>query len=333
MVKEGRNEQFNVGFHKRGEFSRVEDYPTCTLIDENANVIYWKIRDFCKNTGYAAFDQKMVTGFFRHLVMRMTYHTKEIMLILSVHPKYFSTENEYTQALTILREFFMSLAQEHTDVASIYISHNENKADTSIGELELIYGKETISETILGLRFDISPKSFFQTNTLGAENLYSIARSFLSDRSTKRNIILDLYAGTGTLGMIFSPFWKKVYSVELVKDATEDGQKNAKHNGLEHIEFINAKVEDFLKDFKTSWQTPDVLIIDPPRAGMHPDALPSILSFNAEEIMYISCNPATLARDLEMILKDWKYSIDKVQAVDMFPHTHHIEVVTSLRRK
>ena len=331
-LKEWRNEQFNVGFHKQGEFSRVEDYPNCMLIDENSNKIYKKIREFCKSTGFEAFDQKMVTGFFRHLVMRMTHHTDEIMIILSVHPKFFPDREWYLEAIKILSAFFQNLAKEHTDIKSIYISHNENKSDTSIGELELIYGKENITEQILGLKFEISPKSFFQTNTLGAERLYSIARDFLDNKEKKRNTILDLYAGTGTLGMIFSPFGKKVYSVELIKDASEDGKNNAKRNNIDNIEFICAKVEDFLKDFKKNSQKPDLLIIDPPRSWMHPDALPSILEFESEEIIYISCNPATLTRDLEMILKTWKYRIEKVQPVDMFPHTHHIEVVTSLKR-
>lgn len=133
--------------------------------------------------------------------------------------------------------------------------------------------------------------------------------------------------------MIFAPYGEKVYSVELVQDASDDGKKNAVKNNIQNIEFVAAKVEDFLQTFKKSHTQADLLIIDPPRAGMHPDALPNILSFDAEQIIYISCNPATLARDLEYILKDGKYVIDKVQPVDMFPHTHHIEVVVSLVKK
>lgn len=147
--REGRNEQFNVGFHKRGEFSRVEDYSDCMLINSLSNEIYQKIRSFTKDSGYEAFDQKMVTGFYRHLVMRMTHHTQEIMIILSIHPKYFTKNTDYIEALSLLKKHFETLEKEYPQIKSIYFSHNENKADTSIGELELIYGKETVTEEIL----------------------------------------------------------------------------------------------------------------------------------------------------------------------------------------
>lgn len=133
--------------------------------------------------------------------------------------------------------------------------------------------------------------------------------------------------------MIFASHAQKIYSVELVEQASRDGEKNATKNKISNIEFINAKVEDFLNDFKQKNESVDVLIIDPPRAGMHPSTLPNIAEFNGKQIIYISCNPATLARDLEFLVKDGKYAIEKVQAVDMFPHTHHIEVVVSLVRK
>ena len=156
--------------------------------------------------------------------------------------------------------------------------------------------------------------------------------------------VLDLYAGTGTIGMIFSDIAEKVISVELVQEASENGEKNAKKNGVTNMEFVNAKVEDFLEKYlnnltqvsptrRDETTGADLLIIDPPRAGMHPSALPNILKFRTQQMIYVSCNPATLARDLEYILANSTYKIEKVQAVDMFPHTHHIETIVSLIQK
>lgn len=330
-AKEWRNEQFNVWFHKRGEFSRVEDYETCPLIDDEMNSIYRQIRTFSKQSGYSAFDQKFHTGFYRHLVMRKWFHTWEIMLILSLFPGAFDESWAYEKAVEKIQAFLKELAKQHPSIVSLYISHNDNKADISIWRLELIHGKENIVEIILWLKFEISPKSFFQTNSLWAEKLYSVARDFLKNKENRTT--LDLYAGTGTLGMIFAPFSQKVHSVELIKDASEDGEKNAKHNNITNIEFHAQKVEDFVKEFKNHHASTDLLIIDPPRAWMHPDALPNILEFAASQIIYISCNPATLSRDLEILVKDKNYTIEKIQAVDMFPHTHHIEVVVSLSKR
>lgn len=355
-------EHFNVWFHKRGEFSKVEDYDECLLIDERQNEIYRAVKQFCKDSGLPVYDQKMNRGFWRHFMMRRMHFSEDILIVLSVYPGFFESE-ENLQPLSLekgensresfdqdtelqkIRNFLKQLTEKYSDIKSVYISHNTNKADTLIWDMELVCGEENITETLLWLTFDIWPKSFFQTNSQGAEVLYSLVKDFaatsLSSKERdwgwgnnwKIGTILDLYAGTGTIGMIFADIASKVVSVELVEEASKSGAKNAQKNGITNMSFVNAKVEEFLDDYLAQNKKADLLIIDPPRAGMHPSALPNILKFWTHQMIYVSCNPATLSRDLEYILKNSDYQIEKVQAVDMFPHTHHIETVVSLIKK
>ncbi len=325
-AKNGVEEHFNVWFHKQGMFSQIEDFDGCILTDKLVNDVYLDIKTFAKQSWLPVYDQKWHTGFFRHIIFRRAFFTDEMMVILSFNPHF----NDRNIDLDMTKEYFVWLAERYSEIKSIYLSHNDNKADTAIGKLELIYGNDVIHEKVLGLTFQISPKSFFQTNSHGAEVLYSKVIEFAHKDNIKNWTVLDLYAGTGTIGMIFAKHAKQVTSVELVPDATENGKKNAKLNNIENVEFVNSKVEDFLWGYLEAWKQADLLIIDPPRAGMHPKALPNIMKFKSKQIIYVSCNPATLSRDLEEIIKDWEYSIEKVCPVDMFPHTHHIEVVVSL---
>jgi 23S rRNA (uracil1939-C5)-methyltransferase len=332
-------EHFNVGFHKRGEFSKVEDYDECLLIDERQNEIYRELKAFCKDSWLPVYDQKMNIGFWRHFMMRRMHFSTDILIVLSVYPGFFeSPENtgfESEETFTLIREFLKDLVKKYSDIKSVYISHNANKSDTLIWDMELVSGDEVITETLLGLTFDIGPKSFFQTNSRAAEVLYSLVKDFFLDYQKDEKIwtVLDLYAGTGTIGMILSDSASDVVSVELVEEASKSWEKNAVKNKISNISFVNAKVEEFLTDYIKENKKADLLIIDPPRAGMHPSALPNILKFGTQQMIYVSCNPATLARDLQYILENSDYMIEKVQAVDMFPHTHHIETVVSLVKK
>jgi len=363
-------QEFNVGFHKRGEFSKVEDYDECLLIDDIQNEIYGELKTFCKQSGLPVYDQKMQHGFWRHFMMRRMHFSEDILIVVSVYPGFFKQqthprsfslqekEADYNQEqhmqpsslekrgdseesfdreteLEKIKIFLKQLAEKYSWIKSVYISHNSNKADTLIGEMELVYGNEVITERLLWLTFDIWPKSFFQTNSRWAEVLYSLVKDFFLDYHKNEKIwtVLDLYAGTGTIGMIFSDVAHDVVSVELIEEASKSGEKNAQKNGITNMSFINAKVEDFLDDYLEQNKKADLLIIDPPRAGMHPSALPNILNFETQQIIYVSCNPATLSRDLWYILEHSDYIIEKVQAVDMFPHTHHIETVVSLVKR
>lgn len=268
-------------------------------------------------------------------MMRGMHFSGQVLLVFSVNPNYFDDDAEKDEAFRKLRDFIWELSQEFPQIASVYISHNANKADIVIWDMELVYGKETIEETLLSYSFDIWPKSFFQTNSVWAEKLYTRVKEFFTEyhSDTKMWTVLDLYAGTGTIGMIFSDIAEKVISVELVEEASKNGNQIAAKNWVTNMEFVNAKVEDFLSKYLEAWEKADLLIIDPPRAGMHPSALPNILKFNTQQMIYVSCNPSTLARDLEYILANSDYKIEKVQAVDMFPHTHHIETIVSLVKK
>ena len=330
-------QDFNVGFHKRWEFSKVEDYDECFLIDEEQNRIYKKVKNFTKRSRLPVYDQKMWTGFWRHFMIRKMWFSEEILTVLSVFPNYFESEEnadfQKEETLESIKKFFQKLTEEEWNIKSVYISHNANKSDTLIWDMELICWNEVITEQLLWLSFDIGPKSFFQTNSQWAEILYSLVKDFTQKDVLKNGTVLDLYGWTGTIGMIFADISEWVVSVELNEEASSNGVRNAKKNGIKNIEFVNAKVEDFLDDYLEKGMKADLLIIDPPRAGMHPSALPNILKFNTNQIIYVSCNPATLARDLWYVLINSDYKIEKVQAVDMFPHTHHIETVVSLTKK
>ena len=329
--KDSIEQHFNLWFHKQGEFSKVEDYDGAPLIDEVQNEIYREIKKFTKTLWLPVYDQMRQEWFFRHILIRKTHFTNEMMILLSFNPEYFDKNTKLikSEKLAIINDFLVSLASKYPIIKSIYFSHNPNKADVCIWDLELIYWEPTIKEKLHGLIFNISPTSFFQTNSSGAERLYSIVLDFA--KNFKDKTVLDLYWWTGTIWMIFAKAWaKNVVSVELVTSASKDGEQNAKLNWLTNIDFVNAKVEEFLGQYLHNWKTADLLVIDPPRSWMHPDALPEILKFNTNQIIYVSCDPSTLARDLWYILLNSNYKIEKIQAMDMFPHTHHIETVVSL---
>lgn len=336
-----REEHFNVWFHKQWEFSKIEDFNGCPLIDELQNEVYRDIKQFTKKSWLPAYDSMKQTWFFRHLIIRKTHFTKQMMLILWFNPLFpFSPKREgesgwgFDCEIQKIKDFFSSLATKHHEITSVYLSHNSNKADIAIWELEHIYGKEYITEELHGLQFHISPKSFFQTNSSWAEKLYSMVVDYTKKENLSEKTVLDLYWWTGTIWMIFAKSWaKKVYSVELVSSASQDGKKNAELNHLKNIDFVCAKVEDFLAQYTKDGKKADLLILDPPRAWMHPDAIPNILKFWVHQIIYVSCNPATLARDSDMILKNSDYEIEKIGSMDMFPHTSHIETIISFIKK
>lgn len=338
-AKEWVHDEFRFWFHKQGEFDRIIDCSFCVLASDEVNSIFKEVDNFARKSSLPTYDPKMQRWFWRHFVVRQSNSTGALMLIFSINSRYewYSREHEWK-----IRVFLNALVSRFPKIESIYLLYNTWKADIVAWEYELVFWKPVISEKLLWKEFEINPKSFFQTNSLGAEKLYDAAiRMAFKDKKDKEKwrVVLDLYAGTWTLWILFSSYFEKVYSVELVKEASEDWERNAKLNWISNIEFVNAKVEDFLKNIKETGlesrpvSNVDLLIIDPPRDGMHPDALPNIIDFWAELMVYVSCNPATLARDLDYIVKNSDYKITDITPVDMFPHTHHIETVVRLEKK
>ena len=324
--KEGIHDEFRFGFHKQAEFSKIINCRYCVLADDQINDLFHKMDVFSRQSGLSIYDPVQHKGFWRHFVIRKTHFRSQVMLLISINNAY---ENYTEKKKQELINFCRNLAQEHANIVSCFFVHNSGKADIVQGEYEHIYWEKSIIEELLGYEFEIKPQSFFQTNSLGAEKLYTLVQESITE---KWKIALDLYAGTGTIGTFLSSQFEKIYSVEYVASAVEDGKANMKRNKIDNIEFVHAKVEDFLQSYLQKGQKADVLVIDPPRSGMHPKAVENLLQFQAKTIVYVSCNPATLVRDVEGILTSKQYKLTDVTPVDMFPHTHHIETVACFQK-
>ncbi len=326
--REGIHDEYRFGFHAPAQFDRIIDCTYCVLADDEINSIFHVIDEYARDSGFPTYDPKTQVGFWRHLVVRKGKKTDEIMLIFSVNGSFEEKVKDF------FTEMVSKLSEKYPHIASIYFLENTGRADIVDGKLRLLYGKTSITDELLGVKFEIQPKSFFQTNSLGAEKLYS---RVIDSIAGKWWTLLDLYAGTGTIGILLSKHFETVYSVELVESASADGKKNSDTNGTTNVRFINKKVEDFAKAFSEKGEKADTIILDPPRDGLHPSAIPHILSFGASEIIYVSCNPATLVRDLAIMMesegdKKSVYKITDITPVDMFPHTHHIETIVRLNR-
>ena len=224
------------------------------------------------------------------------------------------------------KDMLLNLDTE-AELVSILHTINDGLADAvNCDELRVLHGRDYIHEEVLGLRFRVSPFSFFQTNTKGAEELYTIAREFVGDHNDK--VVFDLYSGTGTIGQVMAKAAKKVYGIEIIEEAVVAANQNAKLNGLNNCNFIAGDVAEVIKTVKDK---PDIIILDPPRSGVHPKALDYVIKFNAPQIIYVSCNPKTLVTDLK-VLEAKGYEIEKTLLMDMFPNTPHVETVVKLNK-
>ncbi|MDL2224280.1 23S rRNA (uracil(1939)-C(5))-methyltransferase RlmD [Bacteroidales bacterium OttesenSCG-928-M06] len=309
-----------LGFHIPGMFDKVLDINKCWLQEEPSNEIRLAIRDFCLSHDYTFFDLKNQHGLMRNIIIR-TSTTGEVMLIVV----FYEDEKEKREALLSF------IAGQFPQISSLLYIINQ-KANNTITDQEVIVykGNDHIFEEMEGLRFKIGPKSFYQTNSEQAYNLYQIAREFAG--LTGNELVYDLYTGTGTIANFVAGRAKKVIGIEYVPEAIEDAKVNSAINGIENTLFFAGDMKDILNnDFIEHYGQPDVIITDPPRAGMHDDVIATILFAEPQKIVYVSCNPATQARDLNLL--DGKYKVTKVQPVDMFPHTHHVENVVLLEKK
>ncbi|HFL3828624.1 TPA: 23S rRNA (uracil(1939)-C(5))-methyltransferase RlmD, partial [Clostridioides difficile] len=272
-----------------------------------------------KKTSY--YNKRNHIGILRHLVVRKALTTGEIIINLVTSSQGEINTEEFTDRLINCKEI-------KGNIVGILHTKNDSLSDAiKVDELNLIYGRDYIIEEILDLKFKISPFSFFQTNTFGAEKLYSIVREFVGDE--KNNIVFDLYSGTGTIAQILSPICEKVIGIEIVEEAVEMAQENAKLNELDNVEFI---VGDVLKEVDNLKEKPDLIIIDPPRDGIHPKAINKIIDFNPKTFVYVSCNPVTLVRDLKIFLERG-YRVDKTKCMDMFPRTPHVECIALIQKE
>ncbi len=309
-----------LGFHIPGMFDKVLDINKCWLQDDISNQIRNFVREYCIDKEYTFFDLRNKGGLMRNIIVR-TSTTGELMLIVVFY-----------EACRAKREDLLNaIADKFPEITSLLYIVNEKANDTITDQIVLRWkGNDFIYEEMEGLKFKIGPKSFYQTNSEQAYELYKVARDFAG--LTGDELVYDLYTGTGTIANFVARQAKKVIGIEYVEDAIEDAIYNSQNNKIKNTLFFAGDMKDILtQDFIDQYGRPDVIITDPPRAGMHEDVVNTILFAEPEKIVYVSCNPATQARDLALL--DAKYKVTKVQPVDMFPHTHHVENVVLLVKK
>ena len=312
-----------VGFHIPGAFDKVLAIDKCWLQDDISNQIRNAVRDYAYAHIFPFFDLRTQEGLLRNIMIR-TSSTGELMVVLQCKV----TDDEGRRKMEEILQF---MADSFPQITSLMYVIN-NKCNDTIGDLdvEVFKGNDHIFEEMEGLRFKVGPKSFYQTNSEQAYNLYKVAREFAG--LTGNELVYDLYTGTGTIANFVARQARKVVGIEYVPEAIEDAKVNSALNGIDNTLFYAGDMKDILtNDFIAEHGRPDVIITDPPRAGMHNDVIDVILAAEPKRIVYVSCNPATQARDLQLL--DGKYKVTAVQPVDMFPHTHHVENVVQLERR
>lgn len=312
-----------LGMHKRGSFHDIVTVDECRIVDADYRKILSCTLEYARNTGLPYYHRMRHVGFFRHLLVRKAVKTQEILIDLV------TTGNEEDWRMFRGEDWVEALRGLELEgkIAGILHTRNDSLADVVKDEgTEILYGQDYFYEELLGLRFQITPFSFFQTNSLGAEVLYEKAREYVGD--TKDKVIFDLYSGTGTIAQILAPVASKVVGVEIVEEAVEAAKVNASLNGLANCTFWAG---DVLKVIDELGEIPDLIVLDPPRDGVHPKALEKIIGFGVDRLVYIACKPTSLARDLEM-LQGRGYKVERMGCVDLFPGTVHVETVCLMSR-
>ncbi len=321
--QEGNLSESAIGFHITGAFDKIYPIKKCWLMDDLHNEIRNEISRYAKENSMSFYDIRAQHGLLRDLMMRNS-NTGEFMLLVQFH---YDEEGDEQKAMQLLQH----IADTFPQITSLIYVDNQKGNDT-FGDLELttFKGTDFIYETMEDLKFKVGPKSFYQTNTDQAYHLYCVARSFA--QLTGGELVYDLYTGTGTIANFVAHQAKQVIGIEYVPEAIEDAKENSHVNGINNTLFYAGDMKDILTDdFIQGHGQPDVIITDPPRAGMHADVVKVILNASPKRIVYVSCNPATQARDLQLM--DADYKVAAVQPVDMFPHTPHVENVVLLERR
>ena len=315
-----------LGMHKRGSFHDIVNVCDCQIVDGDYRKILACTLECARKSGLPYYHRMRHDGYFRHLLVRKAVKTEEILIdIVTASEEGFDSKpkeflDKWAAALQAL--------ELSGKIVGILHTKNDSLADVVKDEgTEVLWGQDYFYEELLGLKFKITPFSFFQTNSLGAEVLYEKAREYIGD--TNEKVVFDLYSGTGTIAQILAPVAKKVVGVEIVEEAVEAAKVNAKLNGLDNCTFWAG---DVLKVIDELGEVPDLIMLDPPRDGVNPKALMKILNFGVDRLVYIACKPTSLARDLEMI-QGRGYEVEKIACVDLFPNTVHVETCVLLGRK
>ncbi len=343
-----------LGMHKRGSFYDIVPVPECQIVDEDFRTVLMTTLEYFAAQGSTFYHKLRHEGYLRHLLVRKAVKTGEILvdLVTTTQLKHMGVagdgdaENGTCDVVCgdlQAKEAALLDAWKEALVAKEYVgkmtgilhTKNDSLADVVANDgTDVLYGQDYFFEELLGLRFKITPFSFFQTNSLGAEVLYETARSFIGDALTGEDVaengkvVFDLYSGTGTIAQMLSPVAKKVIGVEIIEEAVEAAKINAELNGLHNCEFIAGDVLKVIDDIE---EKPEYIVLDPPRDGIHPKALEKIIRYGVPQMVYISCKPTSLARDLE-VLQARGYKVEKVCCVDMFPNTAHVETTVLLQK-
>lgn len=299
---------------------RVVPIDACLLEDELADRIVVTVRKLMTSFKLKAWHEPSGTGFLRHVLVRRGYYTGQVMVVLVTAKEQFPSRQAFVNALV----------QKHPEITTVVQSVNGSATNLLLGKVSnVLYGEGYIEDSILGAVFRISPKSFYQVNPVMTEQLYATALSYLG--STKNGTVLDAYCGTGTIGILAARSAGQVIGVESNPDAVRDAIRNAKRNSAENIRFVRADASAYLEDMAKNGGKLDAVILDPPRAGSDPRFLKAVAAIAPKKLVYVSCNPETLSRDLAWLTKHG-YAVQKIQPVDMFPHTRHLECVVLLKK-
>ncbi|MBE6728761.1 MAG: 23S rRNA (uracil(1939)-C(5))-methyltransferase RlmD [Ruminococcaceae bacterium] len=299
---------------------KIVPIDSCLIEDSKCDEIIVTIRKLLKSFKLKPFNENEMTGFLRHVLIRKGFYTGQIMVVLVTGTPVFPSS----------RSFINALLQRHPEITTIVQNINNKFTSLVLGEKNIIlYGNGYIEDTIFDFKFRISPRSFYQVNPEMTSVLYGKAVEYME--LTGKETVIDAYCGTGTIGIIASKYARQVIGVEVNNDAVRDARFNAKQNGIKNIKFYTADASDFMLEMANAGENADVLIMDPPRAGSDEKFMSSVISLSPKHVVYVSCNPETLARDLKYFTRHG-YSIRKIQPVDMFPHTNHVECCVQLCR-
>jgi len=319
-------ENFALGLHVPGRFDKVLDLDVCLLQSDFNNKIMGTIKQFALESGLPPYSQKTHEGFWRFLILRNGQQTGQHMIHLVTSGQFGEDGNKAVDKLC------QTILDKHPDLTTFIHGISDSKGQVARSETErILHGSGQITEMLFGLEFEISPAAFFQTNTIQAEKLFYSIIELAEFKGTET--VFDLYCGTGAIGLTLADKIKQVIGVEVIESAVEDARRNAKRNGISNANFILADMKDALRNQPAiqEMETPDVLILDPPRGGTHPKTIEDVLEIKAPKVIYVSCNPPMLAKDLQSLTSIYK--LRKIQTVDLFPHTKHIEVVALLELK